>query len=132
MTIKMFAYLNQNYLSKTIASYFHVKKLTGFKLLAVLHPVQSFGFACASYEATTNTIRVDSCMWGISTEYEQYESLVHEMIHMYQHHYGLCEIDYNEAYENRPQEIHAELHTTEILKLLNIIPTESLFEVEGC
>lgn len=131
MTIQMFTYLNKNLLSKTIASYFNVKKLSGFKVIAATHQAQSFGLACASYEVATKTIRIDSMTWELLTYYEQYEILIHEMIHMYQHHYGLCEFNYDKVYENRPQEKHAVKHTYAILKLLNMLPTESLFEVEG-
>lgn len=128
--VKMFVYLNKTRLTKTIARFFGVKKVTDFKVKEVKQGhVKGIGYVCASYSKETHTIYINNEIWNLLTNYEQYELFTHELIHLYQHQYDLCKFDYSIAYEKRPQEKHAELYAEKILKILNIVETEtSVFE----
>lgn len=130
MTVKMFVYLNKSRISRVIAKFFGVKKLTSFEVKPMRQErLKGIGYVCASYNKEVNTIFMNNAVWEMMTEYEQYELFIHEMIHVYQHAYNLCAFDYSIEYERRPQEKHAEFYTKKILKVMNIVETEeSVFE----
>ena len=129
-SIRMFVYLNKTKLTKTVARLFDVKKITNFKVKE-MNPgrVKGIGYICGSYNKDKRIIYLNSEIWSMLTEYEQYELFTHELIHVYQHEYDLCPFDYSIEYEKRPQELHAERYAEKILKLLNIVETDiSIFE----
>lgn len=131
MNVKMFVYLNKTKISKAIAAHFGVKKVTNFDVKQMIQEnVAGVGYVCASYSKESNTIFINNAIWEMMTEYEQYELFIHEMIHVYQHAYDLCEFNYSIEYEKRPQEKHAEYFTKEVLNVMHIVETElSVFEM---
>lgn len=128
MNIQMFMYLNKGELAKIIANYFGVKKVTSFKVKEVQESsVDGVGFVCASYYQKKNVITVNRIAWNMLTNYEQFATIIHEMIHVYQHKYELCDFDYVKKYDERPQEIHADKHTKAILNMMGLEEVEESF-----
>lgn len=130
MNVKMFMYLNKQSICKAIANHFNVKKLSSFKVLSISHDqVPSDMCICAYYNVDKNIIYVDELVWSVSTEYERWDTVVHEIVHAYQHKYDLCIFDYKKTYEERPQELHCVYHTSMILETLGIYEEDSVLDL---
>lgn len=121
----MFMYINGNDINKAIANHFEVKKLKLPKVKAVtIDDGVLKANQLGGYSESLNTIFINDCLWNISSNFEMHALLIHELIHVYQHTYGLCEFDYEANYDNRPQEVHCCEHCSVVLATFNI-PFES-------
>lgn len=115
----MFMYTHKQTILKAIAKELNVKKFSKFKVRAIqASEVEGLGIVYGFYNVKTNEICINNDTWSVLTDYEKFDLLVHEIIHLYQHTYDLCEFTYIEVQEERPQEVHAECHTQCILDKL--------------
>lgn len=129
MNARMFIYINGNTINKAVYSYFKASRL---KMPKVKLTVPSEGILKANqlggYSSEHHTVYINDTMWGISTEYDKYGLFVHELIHVYQHAFDLCDFDYDLPYTQRPQEIHCHDHVSKILSELAIPVEDSILD----
>ena len=116
MNAKMFIYLYGSIINKSIATYFNVTRIRMPKI-KITKPEEGIlkTNQLGGYDSRIHIIYINEVMWNISSDYDRYGLFVHELIHGYQHTYGLCEMNYALPYAQRPQEIHCHIHTSKVL-----------------